>query len=310
MCVLALAEYVDRMKRLRTILGITALLLALPLAACSAPPSSTEARDLGGVELHADGGAAGSAADSSVASPESMVMTDDRSIVRTGSLDLEVKSVGEASQQIASIVEGLGGEIASQQVSGSGDATQSGSLLIRVPTERFAEAFDALSEVGTVRSEQRASDDVTETHVDLTARVEALETSVGRLTDLLANAESTSDLLEIETALSARQAELDGLTAQLDSLEGQIERATISIWMTEPSVLPGGGPQNFWEALGTGVASIGSFASGLVIFVGIILPWLLILGVVAAAVLIPLGIRRRKRAAPTPTESVHNPPKE
>ncbi|MFC5337759.1 DUF4349 domain-containing protein [Leucobacter denitrificans] len=298
------------MKRLRTFLGVTALLVLLPLTACSAPPSSTEARDLGGVEMNDGGAVGGSAADSSVTSPESMVMTDDRSIIRTGSLDLEVESVSEASEEIASIVDRLGGEVASQQVSGDGDATQNGSITLRVPTDSFNEAFDAFSEVGTVRSEQRGSDDVTEVHVDLAARVKALETSVGRLTDLLETAESTSDLLEIESALSARQAELDGLKAQLESLEGQIEQATISIWMTEPSVLPGGGPQNFWEALKAGVASIGSFASGLVIFVGIILPWLLILGVIAAAVLIPIGIRRKKRKMPTPTESVNNLPRE
>lgn len=290
------------MKRTRVFVGIAALCLALPLlSACTA---QNESLSMGGAEMLAQGATDSAALDSSDFATEDMTAADERSIISTGSMEIEIDDVATATQEVAKVVDDLGGEISSQQVSGMSDTAQSASITIRVPSERFSDAFDSLAELGTVRYEQRSSDDVSEMHVDLAARVAALETSVGRLTDLLAEADSTSDLLEIETALSQRQAELDGLKAQLTSLEDQVDRATISVGLVEPSVLPGGGPQNFWEGLLAGIASIGGFASGFVIFVGIMLPWLIVLGAIAAAVLIPLRIRKRKRSPKVPTDSV------
>ncbi|MGO3146275.1 MAG: DUF4349 domain-containing protein [Leucobacter sp.] len=292
------------MTRIRTLIGAIALLLLLPLSACSVQQGSSS-----NTLMHSDAVATpesgavldGTAQDATVA-PDGAAAS--RSIVRTGSIEIESSDVTKSTEAVVQIVQKLGGEVASQQVSGATDASQSGSLVIRVPAERFDETFDELATIGTVRSEQRASDDVTETHVDLNAHVEALQTSVDRLTALLAGADTTSDLLEIETTLSERQAELDGLQAQLTSLEGQISQATISVWLGEPTVLPGGGPQNFWEALKAGVESIGTFGSGFAIVFGISLPWLVILGVIATAICLPIALRRRTRKREIPTESV------
>ena len=55
--------------------------------------------------------------------------------------------------------------------------------------------------------------------VDLDARIKALQTSVDRMTQLLAQATRIEDLLAIETQLSQRQAELDSLKAQRTWLE-------------------------------------------------------------------------------------------
>lgn len=299
--------YGERMKRSRPLAAIAAALFLLPLAACSS----------------ISGGAVDGSAESDIAlhstemTPETQpdgVMRDatasglERSIVRNGNMMLEVESSKQAIAKIADVAEELGGSVVSQSISSNGGSSESGEVAIRVPSDKLDAAFDKLSELGTVQSENRSADDVTEQHVDLKARVASLEAAVERLSELMSNATSTSDLLEAESALSQRQQELDGLKAQLESLEGQIEQANIWVSVHETSALPGGGPKNFWDAITLGFASIGAFGAGALIALGVALPWLVIAAIIAAAIVIPVRRRRKhRRARPTTAPSKTGP---
>lgn len=278
------------MKTFRPLAALAAAVLLLSLAACSsAPGASHEVSTSNDVRLTPH-----SLAEDSVGA-DARSVAGERSIVRTGNITLEVASTADAVDTISDVAKKLGGSVVSQTVSRGGGSSLSGDMTIRVPSEKLEAAFKELSQLGTVLSENRGADDVTEQHVDLQARVKSLTASVERLRELMAEARSTSDLLEAERALSERQQELDGLSAQLTSLEGQVEEANIWVSVREASALPGGGPQNFWDAVMLGISSFGTFAVGTVIALGVALPWLVVVGIIAAAIVIP--IRRRKRRA-------------
>ena len=307
----------------RPVLALAALAITLPLAACSSMSGAESAPAIGGAAVEdmdvtrsqsnpfmpTDGSVAESG---DPAQQEADGSQTDQSIIKTGSITIEVENLETGVEAVAEIAEGLGGSVASQHISEYSGTNRNGYLSIDVPADRFDDAFDELSGLGTVRSDERSKDDVTTQHVDLQARVAALQTSVDRLTDMLANAATTSDLLDIERMLSERQANLDGLEAQLRSLEGRVAESNIQVMLSEPSVLPGGGPQSFWDALKVGLASIGSFAASAVIVLGVALPWLVALAIIAAIIVIPLRNRRKRRAATqnpaNPTDSVANTP--
>lgn len=293
------------MKHTRLLTAVAAALLVLPLAACSAmtgggssQPDHASAGGASSEDSARDSSAvnamAGDRAELSAESPAS----DSRSIIRTANLDLEVTSTADAAKEIATITAKLGGEVVSQNISSAGDSAEYGDLAIRVPTAKLDQTIAELSQVGKVRSENRSAQDVTSEHVDLKARVAALKTSVERLTKLMANAGSTTELLEAESALSQRQQELDGLSAQLKALEGQIEQADVYLTLSEPSALPGGGPQNFWDAVTAGVSGLGAFLAGALIALGVALPWLVVFGSIAAAIYFPIRARRKRRQKP------------
>ncbi|UTX54200.1 DUF4349 domain-containing protein [Leucobacter aridicollis] len=303
------------MNTKRFLAGLAATLVAVGLAGCSA--SSSDVAGVPAVDSMA-GGEFASAADASVEQGSGLldgnreaVQSESRSIIRSASLALTVKSVRAAADDVAEVAKRLDGSVSSQSISGDGGAAATGEVSLRVPAERLDEAVLELSKLGDVTSDSRSADDVTETHVDLAARVAALESSVKRLTDLMAGAATTSELIEAESALSARQQELDGLKAQLESLEGQVSQASIWVSLSEQSPLPGGGPSSFWDALKAGVASIGSFFVGAFVGLGFALPWLALLAIVAVAVLIPLRRRRRRaRIADTPEKPLSADPAE
>ena len=284
-----------RIRRLAPLI-VAALLLA-PLSACAVGSSSgsSSAPEIGAVPM-TDDGFVGEMDMSAQPSAEG------RSVIQTGDLTLNVDDPVAASEEVAAIVDDLGGFIESESLSNrDGDRAGSAYLLLRVPAERLDQAFDRVSEVGDLISQNRSSTDVTMQHVDLQARVEALEASVARLTELMAGSATTSELIEAEAALSQRQQELDGLRAQLESLEDQVEQASISVSLTTTSTLPGG-PDNFWDGLVAGWDSLVAAGAGALVVLGILLPWLAIAAVIALVIVLIVRARRRaKRGESTPT---------
>lgn len=286
------------MRRRSPLLAIIAAgLLLAPLAACA--PGSSGSGGGPGSGMQADSSQDAAPAEGTDEAPQA-----EQSVIQTGSISIEVPDPAEAADEVSEVAKDLDGRVESQSVSGSGDdGARNAQLTLRVPADRFDDAFDALAAIGTVTTQERSATDVTTEHVDLQARVEALEASVDRLTELMSSSGSTGELIEAEAALSERQQELDGLRAQLEALEDQVDLATVQVSLDARSALPGG-PSNFWEGLVAGFDSLVSTGSGSLVVIGILLPWLVLAGVIALIiVLIVRSARRRRRigAAPAPT---------
>lgn len=86
-----------------------------------------------------------------------------------------------------------------------------------------------MGDLGEVLSLNVVAEDVTAQGADLDARIGALEVSITRLRQLLATAETTKDLIDIEAELTARQAELDSLVAQRAALSDQVAQSTLVV---------------------------------------------------------------------------------
>lgn len=294
-------------KRSRIATAFAAAALCLSLAACSAGSGGSADGGMMPSEIATNDMMSGAALDYAATGEMATAPIDTgRSVIASGGVSLEVDDPRASVEAVTEVVEELGGFVESQNVgnSGAGGSADYASLTVRVPSDEFDTAFDRLAEIGKVLDENRSATDVTAQHVDLQARVKSLETSVARLTELMAGAATTSELIEAESALSARQAELDGLKAQLESLEDQIDESTIWVQLSAKSALPGG-PSNFWEGLIAGLESIVAAGAGGLVLLGVLLPWLVIAGVIALLVvaLVRGARRRRSRGAPTETQT-------
>lgn len=285
------------LRRGSILVALLSAALIIPLAACSSPQMTAPGVIDGGF----GGEGSSSAADGGAVSPEGVAPGSDtglsgRSVIRSGNIAVEVQDPAAAADDAVDIAEDLGGYVESKTVDhAEGRDRSSAHLTVRVPADRLDEALAELGGLGNVKSQTQSASDVTAQHVDLQARVKALQASVDRLTELMAGSATTSELLEAESALSQRQQELDGLTAQLQSLEGLVNEASISISLGTKNVLPGG-PSNFWEGLVAGWDSLVAAGAGALVLFGVLLPWLVIAGVVAlGVVLIVRGARRAGR---------------
>lgn len=171
---------------------------------------------------------------------------------------------------------------------------------MRVPATELTDVLADLEELGDVASVSVSRSDVTGQAVDLDARISALQTSVARLQSLMDDAPTTEALLAAEGALSGRQEQLESLQSQRTLLADQVELSTLFVQLRPTGVAPPGGPDGFLEGLGTGWRALLSVGGAVVIALGVLLPWLVVATVIAAAVLVPLRRARRRGTVETP----------
>ncbi|MFD6055419.1 DUF4349 domain-containing protein [Agromyces sp. NPDC060279] len=222
--------------------------------------------------------------------------TSERSVVTTGWLQLTVEDPLAAAADASALVERAGGRVDHRsETPGTETQEARASLVLRIPADELDGTVAALRELGHVDQVSLDASDVTVERQDLEARIDALTASVARLQQLLASAATTADLIEIESELTTRQAELDGLTAQRELLVDQIDYATVSLELVTEGVAPSAGPGDFWSGLAVGWDSLVAFTGTALVALGVALPWLGVLVVLGGLVvgIVLLATRRR-----------------
>ena len=269
-------------------MALAAVAVAL-LVGCSGPGSSSSSA----------GGGAGVAAAPAAGAPNSDA---ERQIVTTATANVSVKDPASGAQRVSELVEAAGGRVEQRtEQAGSGTNGTEGAaadLVVRVPADALTRLLADLKHVGDVSNVSVSRSDVTTKTVDLDARISALQTSVARLQTLMDHAASTADLLTAEKALSERQENLESMQSQRALLVDQVQLSTLSVHLTPFGVAPPGGPHGFLDALGTGWRGLVSALRVAVIVLGVLLPWLVVAALVAAAVLVPIRRMRRRTALP------------
>ena len=244
------------------------------------------------------GGEAGLVTGSPMEVPSAESATD-REIIVFGSLELVADDPIATSSQVAAYVESIGGTVSSRnEWRGTPNRPGNASLSVRIPAGRLNSAVESLRDFGEVRAIWLNQTDVTAQAIDLDARIEALQISVTRLTELLASAGDTGDLLQVERELSHRQADLDALRANRADLTNRVQMSTLDININPtPEAEREAEPyQGFVGGLHRGWQAFVAFTRGLAVAAGILLPWLIALGALAALAT-ALVKAWRKRAA-------------
>lgn len=108
------------------------------------------------------------------------------------------------------------------------------SVTAEVPTQAYDRVVASLRELGEIIQFTQSTVDVGAEVADTKARVAALRSSVTTLRGLLDEAQSVSDVVNLENAIAQRQSELDGLLAQQRFLESQVAVARISVQLLQP----------------------------------------------------------------------------
>jgi len=223
----------------------------------------------------------------------------DRAVITTGYLYLTVDAPLEAAADAVSIVEAAGGRVDGRQENAprTDETTSDGGcaeLMLRISSFRVTATPEKLKALGEVEELQLSSSDVTREVQDIDARVTALSSSITRLLALQDAAATVEDLIALETAISDRQAQLESYQAQQRYYAEQVGLSTVTLVLGSPEVAPVDEPDTFVSGLTTGWEALLAFGSGLLIVVGVLLPWLVVLGLIGLAVLLIVrGARRR-----------------
>jgi hypothetical protein len=242
---------------------------------------------------------------------------ENRSVIYTVDLVVEVDDVPGAAEDAAAIATRFGGYVQSESSFGSvpdplpdpapeplpvepvplaPSASGQAVLVLRVPAERHLDAVQALEDLGETVTRTRNAQDVTDEVVDVETRIATQQASIDRLQVLLAEASEISDILAIETELTQRIADLESLKARQQQLAGATELATISVTFAPPQTVVEEGT-GFLAGLRAGWRAFVRAAELAVTALGAALPFVGLLLVLAAPLVVWLVVRHRRRRA-------------
>ncbi|QOC93699.1 DUF4349 domain-containing protein [Micromonospora craniellae] len=248
----------------------------------------------------AERGGAGPAAERGGAGPAADTRVDQRSIVYTGSIRVQVDDVEAAARAATGAATRAGGFVGGDQRRSS-DADAVAELTLRVPADRFYPVVEELAGLGRQERRQIDTEDVTEETVDLDARIITQRARVESARRLLDRADSISDLISLENELARREADLASLEAKKRRLADLTALSTITVTLVGPDVSTADEEREigFLAGLSGGWTVFLASMTVLLTVLGAVLPWLLVLGVPLGA-LWWLSRRRRRRVRPEP----------
>ena len=280
-----------------------ALLLLCSLAGCAAKMNSAVREDY--YYTDAEMPEAGFYEDSvsSSGAMDTGALTD-RKLIKTVDITAETEDLDALMSALTEAITAAGGYVENQTLhngsSYSKYRSRSANMTIRVPAEKLDGFVSQVAGSANVVSQEEAMDDVTLTYVATESRIEALQTEQKRLLELMEQAETMSDLLEVEARLTEVRYELESVTTQLNILANQVNYSTVNLYIDEVKEYTPVEEETFWQRISGGfMDSLEGIADGgveFVVFVLANLPYLVLLavGVVIVVAIIRRKIRKRK----------------
>lgn len=226
-----------------------------------------------------------------------------RKLITTVNMSIEVKDAASYNASLQNLVAKYHGYIESSSIgpSYSGDeATKLYQYTIRIPADRFSDFLSNAQEGVSVKDQYTQTQDVTLTYTDMEAHKRALKKEEETLENLLSKAETTDDLIKIQSQLTDVRYQLDSLESQLRVYDNQVDYSTLNLTVSQVQAYSPTKDQPFGEQIASGIqstlAEMRFHIKAAAIWVLTELPRLILI-VIAAIVVLCIVRHRRKRKA-------------
>ena len=299
------------MKVRKLLALLLSAMLLLGLTACGASSMKTEAA----YDMAAPQSAAGAMDYVVTETMASNALTEDsaasaqipenRKWIVTVDMSAETEDMDALIAGIQEQIDALDGYVQNQRISNgsyrSNYRYRSASLTVRIPAERVDDFTEKVSGMSNVTHSSKDLEDITLSYVATESRMLALQTEEARLLELMAKAETMSDLLEIEARLTDVRYELESVTSQLRSYDNLVNYATIYLNIEEVKEYTPVAEKTRWQKITDGfVKSLKGVWNGALDFFAWILiniPYLLVFGAIGFVAIWLLRKANKKKEA-------------
>jgi hypothetical protein len=161
-----------------------------------------------------------------------------RAVVYHGTITVRVKDVSAAVVRAEGLATGVDGLIYAEETSSEPGrkSASTATMTLKVPPSEFRPVLAQLGALGKQLSRSQTAEDVTSQAVDIEARLRSQRASVARLRALLEKATTVGAVVQVESELAQREADLESLEAQQKKLSELVDLATINVNFVAPDV--------------------------------------------------------------------------
>jgi hypothetical protein len=217
-----------------------------------------------------------------------------RKIIYTADVELIVKDLATAEEELKQLVKQRKGYMAQSELTGSAGSPRRGHWRIRIPVDDFESFLDEIIKLGVPYRNTTDTEDVTDKFYDLQARIKNRKAEEESLRKLLEKTNGKmEDILAVRRELNQVRNDIDVQEGQLRRLDNLTTLTTIDLTMKESEAyLP---PTSFGGTIAStfsgSVDWLIAFGKGIVLVVVALVPWLAVLAVIVT----PLWILLRRR---------------
>jgi hypothetical protein len=234
------------------------------------------------------------------------VTITERSIIRTGTMTIRVKDVQLAADTASAVGGGGDGYVGDTQTTSNDKGQTVGiQVVLRVPVNDYNRVVAEVKKLGKVTSNSHKATDVTKDLTDVESRIASQKKSIERLRTLMSKANTVGDVIQVESELATREADLESLQSQQATLSAQAALSTLTLNFEKPPAKPAPAAAaedntGFLPGLKAGWHALVATVDVTLTVLGAVLPFLLGLAVLGA---LPawLLIRRRRGTTPATT---------
>lgn len=164
-------------------------------------------------------------------------------IIYSSDVTLETTDFDGTVAAVNALITGNGGWMESSSVSGANynalakgaKMNRSASYTIRIPNEKFDGIMADLNTLGNVPYSHVYTENVTAQYYDTQARLTTYQAQEKRLLELLDEAESVSDVIEVENELTEVRYRIESLQTSLRNWDRRVSWSTIYLTVNEVS---------------------------------------------------------------------------
>jgi hypothetical protein len=153
----------------------------------------------------------------------------DKKIIKTATINLEVKEYHKYNTSLREKVKSFGGYIAQEEQSQS-DYKIENTVTVKVPVDQFDNAVTLLtSNVEKVNEKKISSQDVTAEFVDTRSRLEAKRQVRERYISLLKQARNMEEILNVQSEINSIQEDMEAAAGRIQYLGHSASYSTINL---------------------------------------------------------------------------------
>lgn len=156
-----------------------------------------------------------------------------KKIIKNGEMGIAVVNINDAKLKVDGILKKQNAYTQSETFRNT-EISEELDLVIRVPYQNFDQLISSFSEgIGAVEYKNISSEDVTEEYTDVAIKLENKRIYLEKYRDLLKNAATTKDMLEIQENIRKLEDEIDVAEGRLRFIDDRVNYSTLRLSLTK-----------------------------------------------------------------------------
>ena len=176
------------------------------------------------------------AGESEAPSDSEILASSNRKLIKTVSMSAETREFDKFISNVTDKINTLGGYAESVDISGNSYdsySERSAFIVARIPAAKLDMFVSDVSEHSNITSKNESAEDVTLQYADVEAHKESLKIEQQRLNELLEQADTLENIIELENRLTEVRYEIESYESRLRTMNNQVVYSTVNLNVRE-----------------------------------------------------------------------------